>query len=167
MDPFRIREPHQLLVLICAMYITCIVVFWPLMTVGIWSAAIAVALMPFHKQLSSRVKPSVSVIFITVWFLLIILLVLSVPANIMYRSIDRIGTMVASLVHGFNYTGMSAFLPTFTEKQFSPMPDTLIRLLLLTLLSLTSNVMPHVSRSLSSFSHSRCSCITGNRWRTP
>ena len=48
----------------------------------IWSAAIAIALMPFYKQLSCRVKPSVYVISITVRILLIILLVLSVMASI-------------------------------------------------------------------------------------
>jgi predicted PurR-regulated permease PerM len=81
------------------------------------------------------------VVFITLWVLLVILLVLSVSANILYGSIDHIGTMVASLVHGFNNTGISGFLPTFTEEQFSHMPDTLVELLLQSLLSLTSNVM--------------------------
>jgi len=141
MDPFQIREDLQLLFLICAIFITCILVFWPLMTVLIWAAAIAIALMPFHKQLSSIVKPSVSAIFITVWVLLVILLVLSVSASIVYGSIDQIATMVASLVHGFRNTGISAFLPTFTEEQFSHMPETLVQLLLQSLLSLTSNVM--------------------------
>jgi predicted PurR-regulated permease PerM len=141
MDPIQISEDKQLLLLICAIFITCILVFWPLMTVLIWSAAIAVALIPFHKRFSCRVKPSVSVIFITVWVLLIILLVLSVTASIVYGSIDHIGTMVASLVHGFENTGVSAFLPTFTEEQLSHMPETLVQLLLQSLLSLTSNVM--------------------------
>ena len=141
MDPFQIREEHQLLLLICAIYIACIVVFWPLITVLIWAAAIATALLPFHKQVSRLVKPSVSVTFITVWVLLIILLVLSVSSSILYGNIDRIGTMVASLVHGFQNTGLSAFLPTFTEAQFSNMPGTLVHLLLQSLLSLTGNVM--------------------------
>jgi predicted PurR-regulated permease PerM len=141
MDPFQIREHQQLLLLICAVYILCILAFWPLMTVLIWSAAIATALMPFHKQLSRIVKPSVSVIFITVWVLLVILLVLSVSASILYGNIDHIGTMVASLVHGFKNTGVSAFLPTFTEQQLSHMPETLVQLLLQSLMSMTSNVM--------------------------
>jgi predicted PurR-regulated permease PerM len=141
MDPFQISEDKQLLLLIGAIYCTCIVVFWPLVTVLIWSAAIAVALMPFHKRLLRMVKPSVSVTFITVWVLLVILLVLSVSASILYGSIDHIGTMVASLVSGFKNTGVSSFLPTFTEAQVSHMPDTLVRLLLQSLLSLTSNVM--------------------------
>jgi predicted PurR-regulated permease PerM len=141
MDPFQIREDQQLLLLICAIFITCLLVFWPLMTVLIWSAAIAIALMPFHKQLLRIVKPSVSVTFITLWVLLVILLVLSITASILYGSIDHIGTMVASLVHGFKNTGVSAFLPTFTEAQVSHMPETLVQLLLQSLLSLTSNVM--------------------------
>jgi predicted PurR-regulated permease PerM len=141
MDPFQIPEEHQLVLLICVVYILCILVFWPLMTVLIWAGAIAIALMPFHKYLSRVVKPSVSVTFITLWVLLVILLVLSVCSSILYGNIDRIGTMVASLVHGFQNTGLSAFLPTFTEAQFSNMPETLVRLLLQSLLSLTSNVM--------------------------
>lgn len=141
MDPFQIREDHQLLILICAIYLFCILVFWPLMTVLIWAVAIAIALMPLHKYLSRIVKPSVSVVFITVWVLLVILLVLSVSSSIMYSNIDYIGTMVTSLVRGFDNTGLSAFLPTFTEAQFSNMPETLIQLLLQSLLSLTSNVM--------------------------
>jgi predicted PurR-regulated permease PerM len=141
MDRFKINENQQLLLLIGAIYILCIVAFWPLMTVLIWSAAIATALMPFHKRLSGIVKPSVSVVFITIWVLLIILLALSVTASIVYSNIDHIGTMVASIVHGFKGTGYSAYLPTFTEEQLSHMPDTLVQLLLQSLLSLTSNVM--------------------------
>jgi predicted PurR-regulated permease PerM len=141
MDPLQIREDHQLLLLIGAVYLVCILIFWPLMTVVIWAVAIASALMPFHNYLSRMVKPSVSVSFITVWVLLVILLVLSISSSILYGNIDRIGIMVASLVHGFDNTGLAAFLPTFTEVQFSHMPETLVQLLLETLLSLTSNVM--------------------------
>ncbi|MDD1719369.1 MAG: AI-2E family transporter [Methanoregulaceae archaeon] len=141
MDTIRINETQQVLLLVGAIFITCVLVFWPLITVLIWSAAIATALMPFHKKLSRMVKPSVSVVFITVWVLLVILLVLSVSLSIVYGSIEYIGAMVASLVHGFQNTGISAFLPTFTEAQLSHMPDTLVRLLMESLLSLTSNVM--------------------------
>ena len=141
MDRIRISENKQVVLLIAAIYIVCILVFWPLMTVLIWSAAIAVALMSLHKWLSGIVKPSVSVTFITLWVLLIILLVVSVSSNILYGSIDLIGTMVTSLVSGFKNTGVSAFLPTFTEKQVSNMPDTLIQLLLQSLLALSGNVM--------------------------
>jgi len=141
MDSIKVSENKQLVILVSAIYILCIVAFWPLMTVFVWSAAIATALMPFHKQLSSIVKPSVSVTFLTIWVLLLILLVLSVSSSILYGNIDHIGTMVASVVHGFQNTGVSSFMPTFTEEQFSHMPETLVQLLLQSLLSLTSNVM--------------------------
>jgi predicted PurR-regulated permease PerM len=141
MDRIKVSENKQLVLLVSAIYILCIVAFWPLMTVFVWSAAIAIALLPFHKRLMRIVKPSVSVIFITLWVLLVILLVLSVSASILYGNIDHIGTMVASLVSGFKNTGVSAFLPTFTEEQVSHMPETLVQLLLQSLLSLTSNVM--------------------------
>ena len=141
MDHIRISENKQLVFLVAGIYLLCIVAFWPLMSVVVWSAAIAIALMSFHKWLSHIVKPSVSVVFITVWVLLVILLVLSVSVSIVYGSIDQIGTMVSSLVHGFKNTGVSAYLPTFTDAQFSHMPDTLVKLMLQSLLSLTSNVM--------------------------
>lgn len=141
MDRLQVSENKQLVFLIGAIYILCIVAFWPLMTMLIWAAAIAIALISFHKHLSGIVKPAISVTFITLWVLLVILLVLSVSASILYVNIDNIGTMVASLVHGFKNTSVSAFLPTFTEAQFSDMPDTLVQLLLQSLLSLTSNVM--------------------------
>jgi predicted PurR-regulated permease PerM len=141
MHPFQIRENQQLLLLICVIYIVCILVFWPLMTVLVWSAAIAIALLPFHKYLSNIVKPSVSATFITLWVLLVILLVLSISASVLYGGIDQIGSMVTSLVYGFKNTAVSAFLPTFTAEQVSNMPDTLVQLLLQSLLSLTSNVM--------------------------
>ena len=141
MDPFPISEDKQLLFLIAAIFITCIIIFWPLITVLIWSAAIATALMPFHKRLSRIVKPSISATFITLWVLLVTLLLLSVSLSIFYGNIDYIGTMVASLVHGFNNTSVAAFLPTLTTEQFSHMPDTLVQLLIRSLLSLTSNVM--------------------------
>jgi predicted PurR-regulated permease PerM len=141
MQSFQISEDRQLLFLVCAIYSICILVFWPLIPVLIWAAAIAIALMPFHKHLSRFVKPSVSVTFITLWALLVTLLVISVSLSILYGNIDRIGIMVASMVHGFKNTGISGFLPTFTEQQISDMPGTLSRLLVQALLSLNSNVM--------------------------
>lgn len=134
-------ENQQLLFIIFVIYLTCIIAFWPLMTVVIWSVAIAIALMPFHKRLSARVSPALSVTFITLWVLLVILLVLAVSASIVYGNIEQIGTMVALLVNGFKNTGVSAFLPLFTEAQLSHMPDTLVQMLIQSLLSLTSNVM--------------------------
>jgi len=139
--PLKISEEKQLLLLICTIFITCIIVFWPLVTVVIWSAAIAIALMPFHKQLSSIVKPSVSVIFLTVWVLLVILLVISISVSIVYGNIEHIGTMVASMVHGFKNTDFSTFLPPFTDEQVSHMPETLVQMLVQSLLSLSNNIM--------------------------
>lgn len=141
MDHFRISEKQQLFLLIWVIYLTCILVFWPLVTVIIWSVAIATALMPFHKWLSSRIQPAISVTFITVWVLFLILLVLLVSTTILYGNITQIGIMVASVVHGFENTGVSSSLPSFTEAQLSHMPDTLVYLVVQSILSLTSNVM--------------------------
>ena len=167
MDRINISQNKQLVVVICAIYILCIVAFWPLMTVFVWSAALAIALMPFHRWLSYRVKPSVSVIFITIWVLLIILLVLSLSASIVYGTIDHIGIMVASLVHGFNNTGLSAYLPAFTEEQFSDMPGTLVQLLLQSVLSMTSNLMQSlVSIIIFFLSFSMLLYYGGQVWNT-
>jgi predicted PurR-regulated permease PerM len=141
MNPCQTNEDKHLLFLIGTIYITCIVIFWPLITVLIWSAAIATTLMPFHKQLSRIVRPSVSATFITLWVLLVILLLLTITLSIFYSNIDYIGTMVASLVHGFNNTSLASFLPTFTADQFAHMPNTLVQLMIQSLLSLTSNVV--------------------------
>lgn len=141
MDTLQISEDQKLLLLICGIFIACIVVFWPLVTVLIWAAAIAVALMPSHITLSRTVKPSVSAIFITIWVLLIILLLLAVSFTIVYSKIEYIGTIVSSLVGGFKGTSVSAFLPTFTNEQLNHMPETLVKMLMESLLSLTSNVM--------------------------
>lgn len=122
MNTVQISENQKLLLIISTIYSTCILLFWPLMTVLVWSSAIAITLIPFHKKLSKFVKPSVSVTFITLWVLLGILLVLAASSSILYGSIDHIGTMVAALVSGFKNTGVSGFLPTFTEDQLSNMP---------------------------------------------
>jgi predicted PurR-regulated permease PerM len=167
MDTFRESEKQHLLLLISSIYIICILVFWPLVTVCIWSAALAIALMPLHIHLSRIVKPSVSAAFITLWVLLITLLVLSVSANILYSNIGHIGTMVASLVNEFKGTGFSAFLPTFTEEQFSHMPATLVQLLLHELLSLTTNVMQSVLSILIFFLSLSMLLYYGNHiWNT-
>ena len=144
MYPFQLSDNQKLMLLVGAIYGACIIVFWPLVPVLFWAVSIAIALMPFHKQLSLRVKPSVSVLFLTVWVLLVILLVLSVSTSILYGSIDQIGSMVGSLVHGFKNTGISGFLPSFTDEQAQHMPDTLVHLLVQSLLSLTSNVMQSI-----------------------
>ena len=140
MKSFQTSEDQLLLLLICAIYIVCILVFWSLVPVLIWAAAIAIALMPFHKHLSQFVKPSVSVTFITLWALLVTLLVIAIALSILYTNIDHIGAMVSSMVNGFKNTGLSAFLPTFTEQQISDMPRTLSGLLIQSLLSMGNNV---------------------------
>jgi predicted PurR-regulated permease PerM len=136
-----ISEDQKLGILLGAVFIIAILVFWPLMTTVVWSATLAIALLPLHKRLSRMVKPSVSATFVTLWVLLGIMLAMSVAASILYGNIDQIGTMVASLVNGFKNTGFSAFLPSFTDAQLSHMPQTLVQLLLQSLLSLTSNIM--------------------------
>ena len=141
MDFLLISEDQKLGLLLCAVFIIAILVFWPLMTTVVWSATLAIALLPLHKRLSRIVKPSISATFITLWVLLGIMLAMSVAMSILYGNIDLIGTMAASLVNGFKNTGFSAFLPSFTEAQLSHMPQTLVQLLLQSLLSLTSNIM--------------------------
>jgi predicted PurR-regulated permease PerM len=141
MDPFRISDKLAVLLLIGAIYLACIIVFWPLITVLIWAAAIAIALMPFHKKLSTMVKPSIAAAFLTIWVLLAILLVLSVSAMILYSNALDIGNMVVSMVHGLKNTGVSGFLPTLTDDQITHIQDTLVHFLVQTVLSLTSNVM--------------------------
>ena len=56
MDRIKVSENKQVVLLIGAIYIVCILVFWPLMTVLVWSSAIAIALIPFHKRLSKYRK---------------------------------------------------------------------------------------------------------------
>ena len=136
-----ISEDQKLGLLLCAIFIIAILLFWPLITTLVWSATLAIALLPLHKRLSRIVKPSVSATFITLWVLLGIMLAMSVAVSILYGNIDQIGTMVASLVNGFKNTGLSAFLPSFTEAQLSHMPQTLVQLLMQSLLSLTSNIL--------------------------
>ena len=53
------------------------------------------------KQLLCKVKPSLSVTFITSCFLLVMLLVLAVSASILFGSIEHIGNIVVSLIHNF------------------------------------------------------------------
>jgi predicted PurR-regulated permease PerM len=134
-----ISEDQKLWLLIGAIFIVSIIAFWPLMTAFVWAIALAVALMPLHKRLSRKVKPSVSAVLLTLGFLLAIMLVVSAATIVIYTEIEYIGIMVATLVKGFDHTGFAAFLPTFTAEQLSHMPQTLIQMLLQTLLSLTAN----------------------------
>jgi len=134
-----ISEDQKLWLLIGAVFVVAIIAFWPLMTAIVWAIALAVALMPLHKRLSRRVKPSISAVLLTLGFLLAIMVVVSAGAIVIYAEIEYIGTMVATLVKGFDQTGFAAFLPTFTAEQLSNMPRTLIQMLLKTIFSLTAN----------------------------
>ncbi|MEN6519136.1 MAG: AI-2E family transporter [Methanospirillum sp.] len=134
-----ISEDQKLWLLIGAVFVVAIIAFWPLMTVIVWAIALAVALMPLHQRLSRRVKPSISALLLTLGFLLAIMLFVSAASIVIYNDIEYIGTLVATLVEGFSHTGFAAFLPVFTAAQLADMPQTLIGMLLDSLLSLTAN----------------------------
>ncbi|MDD1672741.1 MAG: AI-2E family transporter [Methanomicrobiales archaeon] len=136
-----IGEDQKLLLLIGTVFIIAIIAFWPLMTVFVWAIALAVALMPFHKRFSQRVKPSVSATLLTLGVLLAILAVSSLAASVLYANLEFIGTMVTTMVKGLQNTRFAAFLPTFTADQLSHMPQTLVQMLLQTLLATTQNPM--------------------------
>ena len=141
METTLITDDVKLGLLIIAIFIVAIIAFWPLMTVFIWAIAIAVALLPIHKRLSRLVKPSVSATFITVWVLLLILLVMALAANVLINNEEHIGTMALSMITGLKNTGLSGFLPSFTEAQLSNFDETLKDLIIKTILSLTGNIM--------------------------
>jgi predicted PurR-regulated permease PerM len=63
----------------------------------------------------------------------------SAATIVIFSEIDYTGSMVSTLVEGFSTTGLAGFLPTFTAAQLADMPQTLIQMLLDTLLSLTEN----------------------------
>ena len=141
METTLITDDVKLGLLIAIVFIVAIVAFWPLMTVFIWAAAIAIALLPIHQRLCRIVKPSVSATFITVWVLLLILLVMSLAAFLLINNEEHIGDMALSMITGLKNTGLSGFLPSFTEAQLSNFDETLKDLMVKTLLSLTGNVM--------------------------
>ena len=141
MNTLRLREDHQLLLLVSVIFITCILVFWPLMTVLIWSTATAIALMPFHKHLIRRVQPAVSVILITLLVLLGILLVISASISILYDGKENITMVITSLITGLKNVDISTIMPMFMEDQVSRMPETIIQFLMSSPLSVTSNLM--------------------------
>ena len=141
METSLITDDVKLGLLIAIVFIVAIVAFWPLMTVFIWAGAIAVALLPIHQRLCRIVKPSVSATFITVWVLLLILLVMSLAAFLLINNEEHIGDMALSMITGLKNTGLSGFLPSFTEAQLSNFDETLKDLMVKTLLSLTGNVM--------------------------
>ncbi len=141
METSLITDDVKLGLLIAIVFIVAIVAFWPLMTVFIWAGAISVALLPIHQRLCRIVKPSVSATFITVWVLLLILLVMSLAAFLLIHNEEHIGDMALSMITGLKNTGLSGFLPSFTETQLSNFDETLKDLMVKTLLSLTGNVM--------------------------
>jgi predicted PurR-regulated permease PerM len=136
-----ITDDVKLGLLVMAVFIVAIVAFWPLMPVFIWAIAMAVALLPIHKRLSGVVKPSVSATFLTVWVLLLILLVTSLAASLLINNEEHIGDMALSMITGLKNTGLSGFLPSFTETQLSNFDETLKDLIVKTLISLTGNTM--------------------------
>lgn len=141
MGVVTISEDQKLLLLIGTVFLIATVAFWPLMTVFVWAIALASALMPFHKWFLKRVKPSVSATFITLGVVLLILAVSSLAASVVYANLEFIGSMVAAMVQGLQNTRLAAFLPSFTAAQLSDMPETLVQMMLQTLLSITENPM--------------------------
>jgi predicted PurR-regulated permease PerM len=141
METSLITDDLKLGLLIITIFIVAIIAFWPLMTVFIWAIAIAVALLPIHQRLCRTVKPSVSATFITVWVLLLILLVMSLAATVLYTNQEHIGDMALSMVTGLKNTPVSAFLPSFNDAQLSNFDETLKDLIIKAVLSLTGNIM--------------------------
>jgi predicted PurR-regulated permease PerM len=141
MEKSLITDDMKLGLLIAIVFIVAIVAFWPLMPVFIWAIAIAVALLPIHQRLCSVVKPSVSATFITIWVLLIILLVSSMAASILINNIEHIGDMALSMITGLKNTGLSGFLPSFTEAQLDNFDETLRDLMVKAVLALTGNTL--------------------------
>ena len=140
MGSFRFSEDQQIMLLIGATVILAIIAFRPILDMLVWAVALAVVLVPFHRWLSRTVSPYLSATFITVWIILGVLLVMSVAASILFDNLDYIGYMVGTLAKGFDSTAIAFFLPKFTQEQLASMPNTIVQLLLQTLMSLTENV---------------------------
>ena len=141
MHPSHLSDDVKLGLIIILIFSIAIIAFWPLMPVFIWAIAIAVALLPIHQRLCHLVKPSVSATLITVWVLLLILLVMSLAGWLLITYEKHIGDMVLTMITGLQNTGLSGFLPSFTEAQLSNFDETLRELMVQTLLSLTGNTM--------------------------
>ena len=141
MHASHLSDDVKLGLIIILIFSIAIIAFWPLMPVFIWATAIAVAFLPIHQRLCRVMKPSASATFITVGILLIILLVMSLAAWLLINNMARIGDMVLTMVTGLENTGLSGFLPSFTEAQLSNFDETLRELMVQTLLSLTGNTM--------------------------
>lgn len=141
MESSRINEDIKLRLLILAVFIIAIIAFWPLMTMFVWVTAVAVALFPLHKRLRGIVKNSVSATFITVWVLLVVLLFMLLTASVVLNNQEHIGNMALSVIDGAKNTGLSGFLPSFTEVQLADINKTLQDLIVNAFLSLTGNIM--------------------------
>jgi predicted PurR-regulated permease PerM len=134
-------EDQKLLLVMSGIVILAIIAFWPIIDMFVWAGAIAVVLIPLHHRLSRTVPPSTSATFITIWIILGILLVMSAAASIMYNNLDYIGGMVSAIVKGFDNSAITFLLPKFTQEQLANMPNTLVQMLLHTLMSLTENIV--------------------------
>jgi len=141
METSLITDDVKLGLLIITIFIIAIIAFWPLHPVFIWAVAIAVALLPIHKRLCGFLKPAVSATFITVWVLLLILLVMSLAASVLINNEEHIGDMAVSMITGLKNTGLSGFLPSFTEAQLLNFDETLKDLMLKAVLALTGNIL--------------------------
>ena len=140
MESPLITDDIKLGLLILTVFIIAIIAFWPLMTMFVWVTAVAVALFPLHKRLRGIVKNSVSATFITVWVLLVVLLFMALTASVVLSNQEHIGNMALSVIGSAKNTGLSGFLPSFTEVQLNNIDKTLQDLIVNTFLSLTGNI---------------------------
>jgi predicted PurR-regulated permease PerM len=136
-----IPDDVKLSLLIFTIFAIAIIVFWPLMTVFIWAVAIAVVLLPAHKQLCRVVTPAVSATFLTIWVLLLILLVTLLVMSVMMDNEEHIGDMGVQMVTGLKHTPFAGLAPTFSDEELGNFDETLKSWVVRAILSLTSNVM--------------------------
>jgi predicted PurR-regulated permease PerM len=137
----RVPDSLALTLLVLAIFAVAIIVFWPLVTVFIWAAAIASVLLPAHKRLCRIVSPAASSMFLTVWVLLIILLVTSLAVSVLIDSEEHIGDMGVSMVTGLKHTVFAGFVPAFTEQELGNFDETLKDWAVRALITLTGNTM--------------------------
>jgi predicted PurR-regulated permease PerM len=137
----RVPDEVKLGLLILFIVTVAIIAFWPLMTVFVWAAAIAVVLLPLHKRLCRIVAPTVSATFITLWVLLIILLITSFAVSMMIGNVENIGTMAKAMVTGLDRTVFAGFVPSFTEQELLHFDETLTDLIVEVILSLTGDIL--------------------------
>jgi predicted PurR-regulated permease PerM len=136
-----IPDDVKLGVLVGVIFTVAVIAFWPLMTVFIWAAAIAVVLLPAHRRLCRIVSPAVSATFITIWVLLIILLIGTLAVSVMLANEEHIGDMGVSMVSGLRHSPFAGFVPSFTAAELDNFDETLKGLIVKALLALTGNTM--------------------------